>query len=387
MSVFFQPYEGKRPYVFISYSHRNSEAVLEIITRLNNRLRLWYDEGIQAGSDWPMNIQTHMAHCGAVLFFLSATALASLNCLSEIQTAVSLGRPVLYLRLDDAEPDETWQALLSQCTEINAPKSVSARQQAVLNHPKLGRRFFRKWTDSIPWRVIGFVAALLLLGTAIAGMGLLLSGRFDPPAAPDPTPTVRPTPIITPTPAATPHPTPTVDPNVFPVSFPDTQQENAVRDRLNKYDGNVLRTELSSVTELYFCGNMYLNDLGVVSYTDGAFKVGKSKVIRGEVQNLSVIGMMGYLRRLALVYQPVTDLSPLNGLVLLEELDLSGDELTDLAALYNLPSLTVLHLDHSAVRNLRSLSALPSVQTVTVTADMLPLTVPAEHSYDLILIP
>ena len=41
MSKFFRPYEGKRPYVFVSYSHRNSAEVLETISILNDRkLRL-----------------------------------------------------------------------------------------------------------------------------------------------------------------------------------------------------------------------------------------------------------------------------------------------------------------------------------------------------------
>ena len=31
MIEFFKPYEGKKPYVFISYSHRDSEAVIDTI--------------------------------------------------------------------------------------------------------------------------------------------------------------------------------------------------------------------------------------------------------------------------------------------------------------------------------------------------------------------
>ena len=54
MSAFFTPYEGKRPYLFISYSHRNSQEVLDTIALLHQRkVRLWYAEGIPAGNDWP----------------------------------------------------------------------------------------------------------------------------------------------------------------------------------------------------------------------------------------------------------------------------------------------------------------------------------------------
>ncbi len=37
MSRFFKPYEGNRPYLFISYSHRQSEAVVDAIRLLHER--------------------------------------------------------------------------------------------------------------------------------------------------------------------------------------------------------------------------------------------------------------------------------------------------------------------------------------------------------------
>ena len=384
MSLFFQPYEGKLPYLFVSYSHRNSREVLETITLLNKKLRIWYDEGIPAGSDWPMNIQTHMEQCGAVLFFLSKTALASPNCLSEIRTAVSLRRPVLYLPLDDSEPDSEWAKLLNACTRLDAPQDALSREQAVLKSPLIKKRFYRKWTDHIPWKAFGFLAALLIFLAAAVFMALLLNGVFDPPAPPaTPSPTLE----WTLRPTASPHPTPTVDPNNFPVTFPDSQQENAVREQLNRYDGSILRTDLSSVTELYFCGGMYLSNLDTVSYEDGRFKVGSSFVVEGKVKDLSIIGSMGFLQKLALIDQPVTDLQPLSKLVLLEELYLSGCEISSLEAVSHLPSLKVLHLEHCSGSDLRPLVSLPSLQSVYVSADMLPLTVQSERGYEIYLVP
>ena len=271
MNLFFQPYEGKHPYIFVSYSHKNSQEVLETISRLNHKIRIWYDEGIPAGGDWPINIQTHMVQCEIVLFFLSKTALASPNCLSEIVTAVSLHHPVLYIRLDNSEPAGDWAELLKSCTELKAAKDASSREQAVLSSPLINRRFYHKWTDHFSWKIFGFSGALLIFLAAVVLMLLLLKGVFDSPAPPA---TPSPTPAWTPKPTASPHPTPTVDPNNFPVTFPDLQQENAVREQLNKYDGSILRTDLSYVTELYFCGGMYLSDPGSVSYEDGRFKVG-----------------------------------------------------------------------------------------------------------------
>ena len=147
MSRFFTPYEGKRPYLFISYSHRDSQEVLETITLLHQRkVRLWYDEGIPAGNDWPKNIETHMRGSAMVLFFLSKTALLSPNCLSEIETAVALKKPVLYFALDDSQPQGRWAELLASCLPLSTPGTAEERASTVMGHKKLKRSFYRRWS-------------------------------------------------------------------------------------------------------------------------------------------------------------------------------------------------------------------------------------------------
>ena len=57
-----KPYEGNRPYIFISYAHANSPAVMQITEVLSERgYRIWYDEGIEVGSEWPEYIAEHLA--------------------------------------------------------------------------------------------------------------------------------------------------------------------------------------------------------------------------------------------------------------------------------------------------------------------------------------
>ena len=57
MKTLLRPYEGTLPYLFVSYAHANDAAVLEIISTLQARgFRVWYDEGIEAGSEWPESI-------------------------------------------------------------------------------------------------------------------------------------------------------------------------------------------------------------------------------------------------------------------------------------------------------------------------------------------
>ena len=95
---FFRPYEGMQPYLFISYAHKNTALVLPVIRTLyEGNYRLWYDEGIPAGSDWPRNIDYHMRFCNRVIFFCSMDALASDNCFNEITNAIALGKQVLCI--------------------------------------------------------------------------------------------------------------------------------------------------------------------------------------------------------------------------------------------------------------------------------------------------
>lgn len=59
------PYKGELPYIFISYSHRNMEEAISIIELLQkDNFRVWYNEGIDPGSEWDENIATHVENCG-----------------------------------------------------------------------------------------------------------------------------------------------------------------------------------------------------------------------------------------------------------------------------------------------------------------------------------
>ena len=61
-------YEGTEPYIFVSYAHKDSEAVLPIIAALQDRgFRIWYDAGIEAGTEWPEYIAEQLNGSEVVL--------------------------------------------------------------------------------------------------------------------------------------------------------------------------------------------------------------------------------------------------------------------------------------------------------------------------------
>ncbi|MBQ7364675.1 MAG: leucine-rich repeat protein [Clostridia bacterium] len=95
-------YEGNKPYIFVSYAHKDTDRVLPIIEALAAAgFRVWYDAGIEAGSEWPEYIATHLEHAACVIAFLSEASIASKNCRQEINYAIDLDIPTLTVYLED----------------------------------------------------------------------------------------------------------------------------------------------------------------------------------------------------------------------------------------------------------------------------------------------
>ena len=104
MKTLLRPYEGTQPYIFVSYAHKNDAAVLEIIGTLQSRgFRVWYDEGIEAGSEWPESIASHLERAQLVLAFLSPAYLRSDNCRKEMHYALTKKKPVINVYLEQTE--------------------------------------------------------------------------------------------------------------------------------------------------------------------------------------------------------------------------------------------------------------------------------------------
>ena len=61
MIVSAKAYEGNEKYIFFSYAHRDSATVLPMIEYMQEKgFRVWYDAGIEAGTEWPGYIEEHL---------------------------------------------------------------------------------------------------------------------------------------------------------------------------------------------------------------------------------------------------------------------------------------------------------------------------------------
>ena len=89
-------------YIFISYAHKDSQTVIPILDELSAAgVPLWYDEGIEAGTEWPETIEKKLVGCSAVLVFISPSSIKSQNCRNEINLALSLHKEMLTVYLSE----------------------------------------------------------------------------------------------------------------------------------------------------------------------------------------------------------------------------------------------------------------------------------------------
>ncbi len=100
----FEAYSGSQPYVFVSYAHADGELVFREIKKLHKAgYRIWYDEGIEPGNDWPEHIAKAVIDCSLFLMFTSPRSAASENCRNEVNLALNRKKKFLAVYLEETE--------------------------------------------------------------------------------------------------------------------------------------------------------------------------------------------------------------------------------------------------------------------------------------------
>ena len=97
----FAPYEGNEPFIFVSYSHNDTQNIFLIIDELNKAgFRIWYDKGIEWGSIWTMDLVNHINKCNVVMAFISRNSICSPHCQNEILYAASISKHFFPIYLE-----------------------------------------------------------------------------------------------------------------------------------------------------------------------------------------------------------------------------------------------------------------------------------------------
>ena len=116
-------YTGENPYIFVSYSHKDSDRVWPIIARLQaDRFRVWYDDGINPGTEWDANIAAHIKNCSFFLAFISENYLASDNCKDELSFVRDLKKNRVLVYLEEVTLPDEMQMRLGRLQAIYWPR-------------------------------------------------------------------------------------------------------------------------------------------------------------------------------------------------------------------------------------------------------------------------
>lgn len=98
------PYEGDEKFIFVSYCHKDSEEVFPIIEQMvRDGYRVWYDEGINPGNDWPEIIADHLSRCSVCIAFISEKSIDSHDCGREINFALLKKKTFFSVYLEEVE--------------------------------------------------------------------------------------------------------------------------------------------------------------------------------------------------------------------------------------------------------------------------------------------
>lgn len=399
MKTLLRPYEGTLPYLFVSYAHKNDAAVLEIISTLQSRgFRVWYDEGIEAGSEWPESIASHLERAQLVLAFLSPAYLRSDNCRKEMHYALTKRKPVInvYLEQTELSPgmemqignlfalmkytypseeyfyDKLFSAELLDAGKFageppelpdapapakkekeKTPRGESprrARREKPAKAPKPARP--KKRRRGLAAAIIAIVLVGCLIAAGIVGHFTGLLYRF----------TVKTVAVQT-----------LADDTV--AQFQNPLLEQAARDYAGKSAGELTVADLKGLTALYVCGDRYWFAAPQQGVDAAAAGVETAEMIdpsgqtvtvrRGDIRDLSDLAYFPSLTAVSVQFQSLTSLESLPACGV-EVFDVSANRLTSLSGIEQLPKLTALTADGNAVTDLTGLGRCLNVRKLSL---------------------
>ncbi len=220
----FDAYKGREPYIFISYAHRNSSIVFRHITRLREEgFRIWYDEGIDPGTDWSDEIARALSGAAVFLVFVSPEMVASHNVKKEIVFALSRRKPMFAVHVVDTILPDGLDMQLSNIQALfegrfNDREKFYERLIAALPQETRGKK--PSATDRT--RHSGEPRRKSWWGNLFGGNGPETAGEPRIAAVEESAPQVEPKKVAAPSPA--PVATPTPAPTPPPVSKPAERQ-------------------------------------------------------------------------------------------------------------------------------------------------------------------
>ena len=131
--------DEEKPYIFISYSHKDRDRVLPLIKDLyESGWKIWYDEGLTIGDRYDQTLESHVENCSAFLLFVSDNSRNSFYCReNEIPWAAAYGRPIIKCVLEEEADFEIREGTV---LETVRPRDIGKALEKAAGLSRGGRR-------------------------------------------------------------------------------------------------------------------------------------------------------------------------------------------------------------------------------------------------------
>ena len=124
-------YKGEEGYAFISYCHKDGKRVFPILECLGREgYRVWYDAGIEAGSDWTEMIADRLVHADACVAFFSRESMESHHCRREVNLAILRDIPFIAVFLEEVEMTPGMEMQLATVQAVMAHEATDSMAAA-----------------------------------------------------------------------------------------------------------------------------------------------------------------------------------------------------------------------------------------------------------------
>ncbi len=99
-----RPYKGNDNFIFLSYSHKDMKEVFELVDQLQKHgYNVWFDEGIDPGTEWDEMIARHIQECSYFIGYITKNYIDSQNCRDELNFARDLDKDRLMVYGEEVE--------------------------------------------------------------------------------------------------------------------------------------------------------------------------------------------------------------------------------------------------------------------------------------------